>query len=255
MVNARLSTALLFSLAGNILALSLVTYIVHEKGGITYLKSKLSEIAQKEENVGFNAYYLNRVSVFRELDNFRDDIYFIGDSITDIGEWQELLSNSDVKNRGINGDTTTGVLHRLDEILEGNPRKIFLMCGINNLQSKISFSQTVNEYTEILSELQNITPPAEIYLLSIIPITKTLYREYVLPKHPSIHMPETEEIDRLNNAIKKLADRYRNVSYIDLAPLRDEDGELIADYTIDGLHLNGKGLTAWAEIVEPLLYG
>lgn len=255
MAKSKLMNVLIISVFCNLLALSLVAYTVHAKGGIVYLKSKILEVVQQDEDKKFNAYYLNRVSVFRELENFRDDIYFIGDSITDIGEWQELLSNSDVKNRGINGDTTTGVLNRLDEILEGNPRKVFLMCGINNLQSKISFSQTVNEYKAILSELQNITPPAEIYLLSIIPITKALYREYVLPKHPSIHMPETEEIDRLNNAIKKLADRYRNVSYIDLAPLRDEDGELIADYTIDGLHLNGKGLTAWAEIVEPLLYG
>ena len=207
MAKSKLMNVLIISVFCNLLALSLVAYTVHAKGGIVYLKSKILEVVQQDEDKKFNAYYLNRVSVFRELENFRDDIYFIGDSITDIGEWQELLSNSDVKNRGINGDTTTGVLNRLDEILEGNPRKVFLMCGINNLQSKISFSQTVNEYKAILSELQNITPPAEIYLLSIIPITKALYREYVLPKHPSIHMPETEEIDRLNNAIKKLADR------------------------------------------------
>lgn len=255
MANSKLVTVLFISIACNLVILSLAAYAVHAKGGIVYLKNKLSEVVQQEADVNFNAYYLNRVSVFKELDNFRDDIYFIGDSITDIGEWQELLSNSNVKNRGINGDTTTGVLHRLDEILEGNPRKIFLMCGINNLQRNISFLQTINEYNEIVSQLQNITPPAEIYLLSIAPIAKALYREYVLPKHPFIHMPEPEEIDRLNYAIEKLASRYRNVSYVDLAPLRDKSGELIADYTIDGLHLNGKGLTAWAEIVEPLLYG
>lgn len=245
----------MISVACNIFAITVVAYAVHERGGFVYLKGKIAQVFNQGRDSQFSAYYLNRVSVFKNLKNFRDDIYFIGDSITDISEWQELLSNSDVKNRGINGDTTTGVLHRMDEVIEGNPRKVFLMCGINNFQRNIPIEQTLSEYKQIVLELRRITPPPEIYLQSVIPINRALYRENVVTRFPSIHVPEKEEVVKLNEAIEELAGQYGNVFYVDLAPLHDDRGDLIAEYTIDGLHLNGVGLAAWAEIVEPLLNG
>jgi lysophospholipase L1-like esterase len=47
----------------------------------------------------------------------------LGDSITDEGEWTELLGFN-VKNRGISGDTIERILHRLDTILESKPKQI-----------------------------------------------------------------------------------------------------------------------------------
>ncbi|MGB9898194.1 GDSL-type esterase/lipase family protein, partial [Thermanaerothrix sp.] len=61
------------------------------------------------------------------------DIVFLGDSITDGARWDELFPGLSVKNRGINADTTRGVLARLDSILQGQPAAIFLLIGTNDL--------------------------------------------------------------------------------------------------------------------------
>lgn len=61
--------------------------------------------------------YLDRKALFERLD-CKDKIVFIGDSITDGGEWNELLGRNDVVNRGIIGDTTNGVLNRLGSLYQ-----------------------------------------------------------------------------------------------------------------------------------------
>src|SRR5690606_12338396 len=77
--------------------------------------------------------YASRVEMFKSFPTTDKDIVFIGNSITFWADWQELLKTSHVKNRGIPGDISFGVLERLDEVIEGKPRKIFIMIGINDL--------------------------------------------------------------------------------------------------------------------------
>ena len=64
----------------------------------------------------FSTYYHQRVSHFRTLPITKNDIIFVGNSISDGAEWSELFSNSQIKNRGISGDFSAGVLNRIDEI-------------------------------------------------------------------------------------------------------------------------------------------
>ena len=83
--------------------------------------------------INYSPYYLSKVSQFNELkysDKF--SIVMIGDSITDGAEWYELLKNNEVQNRGIGGDTTKGILDRLDTINK-SIKKAFLMIGINDI--------------------------------------------------------------------------------------------------------------------------
>ena len=54
------------------------------------------------------------------------DIVFIGNSITELGgDWGKRLDCSSLKNRGISGDVTEGVLKRLGEITYVKPKKYF----------------------------------------------------------------------------------------------------------------------------------
>ena len=62
-----------------------------------------------------------------------NEIIMLGNSITDGCEWSELFQNSNIKNRGISGDITEGVLYRLDEVTRSKPAKVFLLIGINDL--------------------------------------------------------------------------------------------------------------------------
>ena len=78
-------------------------------------------------------YNLQRRSLFEVLPVYSSDIVFLGNSITDGCEWAELFNNRHVKNRGISGDRSGWLLDRLDPIVGGHPKKLFLMIGVNDL--------------------------------------------------------------------------------------------------------------------------
>ena len=67
------------------------------------------------------------VSQFELLSVQPGDTVFLGDSITEAGKWYELFPQSNVRNRGIGGDVTTGIIARLDQITDGQPALIHLL--------------------------------------------------------------------------------------------------------------------------------
>ena len=75
-------------------------------------------------------FYDQRATLFEVLPTSKKDIIFLGNSITNGGEWTELLGNPHAKNRGISGDRTDGVLDRLHVITKGKPAKIFLLIAL-----------------------------------------------------------------------------------------------------------------------------
>ncbi|QKZ15828.1 hypothetical protein HU175_19850 [Spirosoma sp. KUDC1026] len=77
--------------------------------------------------------YEQKRTLFESLPNTKKEIIFLGNSISDFGEWAELFDDPHVKNRGISGDLSFGVLARLGEVTASKPAKIFLLIGINDL--------------------------------------------------------------------------------------------------------------------------
>lgn len=86
--------------------------------------------AQERKHTTF---FDQRATLFEVLPTSKKDIIFLGNSITNGGEWAELLDNPHVKNRGISGDRADTMLDRLHVITKGKPAKIFLLIGINDL--------------------------------------------------------------------------------------------------------------------------
>ena len=73
----------------------------------------------------------------RQVQNDQHAVVFLGDSITQ--GWGDQMGGSfpglKVANRGISGDTTRGVLIRLQEdVLSLNPRAVVLLIGTNDLE-------------------------------------------------------------------------------------------------------------------------
>ncbi|HVZ25875.1 MAG TPA: GDSL-type esterase/lipase family protein, partial [Sediminibacterium sp.] len=118
----------------------------------------------------FSTYYLQRVSHFKTLPQSRRDIVFLGNSITDGAEWAELFGNPAIKNRGISGDITAGVLHRLRDIIAGHPAKIFLLIGINDLARNIPPDTVVHNIRLIADILHKATPATKLYVQSLLPV-------------------------------------------------------------------------------------
>lgn len=175
-------------------------------------------------------YYPVRKSMFDKEPVVTGRVVFLGNSITQIGDWKKLLSDSTVINRGIAGDITFGVLKRLDNIIRLQPSKLFLLIGINDIGKDIPDAVIAGNIRKIIIKLQKESPSTMIYVHSILPVNPGV------PGFPQ-HYDKQEHIVSTNKLIKKVADET-NVVYIDIHDLfTDKKGQLDANFTPDGLHL------------------
>lgn len=195
----------------------------------------------------FSTYYLQRVSHFKTLPKTKGDIIFLGNSITDGAEWSELFNDNKIKNRGISGDITAGVINRLDEIIKSKPAKIFLLIGTNDLARGISSDSIAKNIFIITSYIHQQTPSTKLYVQSILPVND------VYGKFPT-HTNKGQQIKDLNEQLKGNANR-NNYTYIDLNTFfSDENGNLKAGLTNDGLHLLGTGYALWKHLIYSYVY-
>ncbi|MCU4174211.1 GDSL-type esterase/lipase family protein [Carboxylicivirga sp. N1Y90] len=195
----------------------------------------------------FSTYYHQRKSLFEELPNTKNEIIFLGNSITDGGEWIELLNNKKVRNRGISGDVTDGVLYRLDEVTESKPKKVFLLIGVNDLARGTSSDTIVSKIKQIALQIGVKSPNTQVYIQSILPVNPVF-------KKFSGHCSKTEEIISINKGLKIWCQGHSS-HYIDLfSHFKNEDDNLMQiKYTNDGLHLTGAGYFLWADIIKPYI--
>ncbi|MGB4413786.1 MAG: GDSL-type esterase/lipase family protein [Paludibacter sp.] len=218
-----------------------------------FLKNKVSGITTNKpdiirdivaKNNYQSVYYGQKKSIYEMLPTIPNEIVFLGNSITDIGEWSEFFQNAKVRNRGISGDITLGILARLDEITASKPDKIFLMIGINDIANNNPDSIILYNYRSILNEIQLKSPGTKIYVQSVLPTNKK-FTQY------SRHQNKTEHILYINEKLKELCSE-KKLTYIDVfTALADSDNQLISHYTNDGLHLMAEGYKVWIEILRP----
>ena len=117
------------------------THIISDASFVSMLIRDTTKLSAEEKfakdmeewNKALKAYYYHKKEHFETLPKSKKDIIFLGNSITDNCEWAELFNNPHIKNRGIGGDDTDGILERLSDITSGQPAKIFLMIGTNDL--------------------------------------------------------------------------------------------------------------------------
>ncbi|MDG3581116.1 GDSL-type esterase/lipase family protein [Galbibacter pacificus] len=190
--------------------------------------------------------YNVQVRQFKSYPDNPNDIVFLGNSITARAHWNELLGLPDARNRGISGDTTFGVLERLDEITEGKPEKIFMLIGINDISRNFPDSVILGNYEKIIQHIQSKSPHTKLFVETILPVNSN-FKAYERHYHKDNHILE------VNKGIKELADKY-SVTLIDLYPLfLDNEARLDAKYTDEGLHLNEIGYLHWKKILQPYL--
>jgi lysophospholipase L1-like esterase len=180
------------------------------------------------------------------------ELLLMGDSITDFWRNAEgnfagkaVLENHfgqwKIANFGIAGDTTQGVLYRLqDGEGEGfSPRAIMLMIGTNNT-ARNSAAEIAEGVGATVLELQNRFPRAQLLLLGVFPRGRA-------------NDPLRGVIADINTRIARLDDGKR-VHYLDIgSKFLDADGNIPTEVMSDGLHPTSKGYEIWAQAVsEPL---
>lgn len=191
-------------------------------------------------------YFLKREAYFNELPVKKNAIVFLGNSITEVGEWSELFKNKNIINRGISGDVTYGVINRLPLILAQKPKKIFLAIGVNDIKRGATIEEVAKSYEKIIRLIKNTSPTIKLYLQSILPVNEAML--------VSIYAKITNErVNKVNEEIKKIAQQYDGV-YVDLhqSALKGKDGQLTKELSTDGLHLQPKAYIIWANYIKSL---
>ncbi len=177
------------------------------------------------------------------------DVLFMGDSITDF--WRNETGNYAGKavfdkywgklktaNFGIAGDTTQGVLFRLQNG-EGqgfSPKLVMMMIGTNNTAANRPLEIAEGVGADVL-ELQKDFPDAKILLLGIFPRGTPVD-------------PRRAQLAEINTVISRLHDG-KKVFYMDIGKVfLDAAGVIGTDIMSDGLHPTAKGYELWANAVN-----
>ena len=174
------------------------------------------------------------------------DLLFVGDSITDawrredrgLAVWNQYFAPLKAANFGIGGDTTQGVLWRMQNgELEGFQAKlIVLMLGTNNINRNTNADIAAGDRA-IVQEFLKRQPGAKVLLLG------------VFPRGAAPDNPFRASIREINDHLKRLADD-KQVFFLDIGDkFLTPDGVLTPEVMPDGLHPNEFGYRIWANAI------
>ena len=180
---------------------------------------------------------------------FFQDTLFIGDSRTmGLAEYADLNNAVVFANTGMNVYrlySLKNAVHDQEAYLEDilakkQYRKIYLMLGINELG--YDEAQTVKRYEEEVLKLRKSQPDAKIILEANLHVTAA--------RSERDNIFNNAGIDRINENIRKIAEKY-GLSYIDVNEIFDDGtGALNPDYTHDEVHVLGKYYQQWADWIR-----
>ena len=171
--------------------------------------------------------------------NSTDRIVMVGDSRVDEAEWDDLLGRDDVANRGISGDTTSGLLSRLDATFTAEAEVCVIQIGINDLMQGSPVERVERNFREILDRLVASRRVRQIVLTSVL-----------LTGEKSGEL--NGKVRELNARLKQLADEP-GATWVDVNEPLAGAGHLDAKYTNDGTHLTGDGYKLLAAQLKPVI--
>jgi lysophospholipase L1-like esterase len=211
---------------------------------ITVGQSKVYDTIQYAKD-----YYQTRLTLFQSEPIVKAKTVFLGNSITEFGDWQKLLNDTTIINRGIAGDNTFGVLKRLNEVIKLKPSKLFIKIGINDISQNIPIEIIAKNISFIIERVKVGSPKTKIYIHSVLPTNDNVRMEY-----PDAYQ-KNDKVILLNEAIQKEAKKQK-VVYIDIHSIfKDKFGQLNEKYAVsDGLHLNDAGYQLWANYLKAKKY-
>ncbi|VXD17867.1 Lipolytic enzyme, G-D-S-L [Planktothrix serta PCC 8927] len=140
-------------------------------------------------------------------------------------------------NQGISGDTTSGILKRLDIFAKNNPNNIYILAGINDLKNKVPIVEILKNYQKILNYIQQHYPDTQILVQSVFPTQ--------LPTKTLTFSIQNSLIRELN---QNLAQQVQNQGslYLDFHQrFTNTPGNIRSELTTDGLHLSLEGYKVW----------
>ncbi len=170
-------------------------------------------------------------------------VVFLGDSITQ--GWGQSLAQRfpEMKsaNRGIGGDTTRGMLVRLDDVFALKPAAIIILAGTNDIEVGLEPAVAAENLGLILKAIKAHDPKVPVVLCQ------------VFPSSPEKSRPK-EKIQALNALYAAMVRGDHQVTLLDTWTLfAGPDGEADPQWFKDLLHLNPAGYDRWTAALKPAL--
>lgn len=204
-----------------------------------------------------------KVRNYKELNKFakKGQILFTGSSLMEqfpINEY--CMSNgidTVVYNRGIGGTTTDDFIREIDTVLfDLEPSKLFINIGTNDIREREDGEpwqeHLLNNYEYILQQVKEKLPDTVVYMMAYYPINDALPDAPAWTKQAFATRTNAAIIDT-NEKVKALADKM-GFNYIDVNDgIKDDEGRLKAEITIEGMHMYSGGYESIFEGVKKYL--
>ncbi len=210
-------------------------FVIYGANGVTMLKDKDKKAAS----------YANA-----NADVEHGRVIFLGDSITEMCNLDKYYPTLGAVNRGISGDSTQGMLDRLESnVISISPQKLIILGGTNDLDRDVTPRQVADNINKIIEITQDKLPNCKIYVQSIYPVN-SIRKPTFLNK---VYSRTNENISLANDYIYQVC-QEKGCIYIDVnSHLKDSSGNLKNIYSKDGLHLTHRGYEQVARIVAPYI--
>lgn len=183
---------------------------------------------------------------------FDETVAFIGDSRTqgfimynglkDVQDYSYvgLMVDTAVSKKFVK--TSNGEKITLLEDMKGkNIKRVYIMLGVNELGW--SYPQVFkSKYKELIKEIKKIKPDAQIYVQSIIPVTKS--------RDKSDKYFNNTRIEQYNKLVKEVASE-ENVEYLNVqSALVNSESYLPEETSPDGIHIGKSYCEKWLEYLK-----
>ena len=185
-----------------------------------------------------------RTAWARQAAQDKGAVVFLGDSITQ--GWGDnmkgMFPGMKTANRGISGDTTRGVLIRMDEdVLALDPKAVVLLIGTNDLEEGADPETIAANLKLVVAKIKQSQPNAPIVLCKVFPSAES-------KKRPA------DKIKKLNDLYAGLAKGDPQITVMETWVLfANEQGDAKMEEFPDLLHPNDAGYTKWAAGLRPVL--
>lgn len=170
-------------------------------------------------------------------------VVFLGDSITQ--GWKDDFSGDfpemKVANRGISGDTTRGMLIRLDaDVLSLDPAAVVMLMGTNDLEEQAEPATIAGNVALIIQAIKKHDANTPIVLCRVFPSSASKRRP-------------ADKIQEVNRLVAAAVKGDPKITVVDTWTLfANADGDAKKEEFPDLLHPNRAGYEKWRDAIRPI---
>lgn len=197
---------------------------------------------------------------FRRLNPLakKGQILFCGSSLMEQFPIHELLWEAGsplvIYNRGVGGFTTAEMAQALEPcVFQLEPRHIFINIGTNDLNGPdYALEGLMARYQGILDQIKSRLPEARLHLLAYYPVNEKI--GLANPNMAEVFRHRTNaRIAQANQGVQALAEKNAAGFHDFNACITDSEGNMKAQYTIEGMHMYPDGYRQIFQAMLPIL--